>query len=98
MYLNEKERSIIGAFMRNLGEYENHEMTMKWEDGSKIVALFDTCFEDEDDDTEEEFFSIAFTAISVFSRPPVRIMNGGGFLINYRNFPDEIIAGGKKIN
>lgn len=103
MYLNDYEEKIIDTFMGNLNEYENEEMSLIWKDGSALVATFDTCFEDEneydmDDPRYEEFTSFAFTAILMFGKPPVYITEDKGFLIDYHNFPEKIIARGKKIN
>lgn len=101
--LNKYEGKIVKTFAENLDHYENEQMELIWEDGSKIVATFDTCFEDENDyemDEEgyEEFTSFAFTAIAVSGNPPVYITEDDGFLIDYHNFPKEILVDGKKIN
>ena len=102
--LNEKEKNIISLFLKNLDEYENEEMTLLWNNSNKVVALFDTCFEDENDYDEnsseyEEFISFSFTLISEPGNAPICVTEDNGFLINYHNFPDEILApDGKKIN
>ncbi len=101
MYLNNKEEEIIGVFLGNLDHFESFEMLLKWDNGSQVKALFDTCFEDEDDDENdvefEEYMSFMFKVISVVGEPPIEICDNY-FLINYRNFPKEIIVDSKKIN
>ena len=101
--LNKYEGKIVKTFAESLDHYENEQMELIWEDGSKIVATFDTCFEDENDyemDEEgyEEFTSFVFQAEEVSGNPPVELSDEGFFLINYHNFPKEILVGGKKIN
>ena len=103
MYFSEKEGKVIRTFYVNLDSYARDEMVLKWDENDYIVATFDTCFEDENDyemDEEgyEEFTSFAFTAIAVSGNPPVYITEDDGFLIDYHNFPKEILVGGKKIN
>ena len=100
--LSKSEKRIISAFLKNLDKYDNETMILTWSDGSKVIASFETCFEDSneydlDDEKYEEFISFAFTAQSTEGHPPVFITEDSGFLISYHNFPDEIIADGKKI-
>lgn len=101
--LNNHESAVVGTFAENLDQYGNEIMELIWKDGSKIKAEFDTCFEDDNDlemDEEgyEEFTSFAFTVISVSGEPPVYITEDNGFLIDYHNFPDEILVNDEKIN
>lgn len=103
LFLNEKEEKIIGVFINNTDKYENERMVLKWKDGSFVVATFDTYIEDEDDcdiedENYEEFWSFVFKVHRIEGEPPVFITQHDYFLVNYRNFPDEIIAKGKKIN
>ena len=101
--LSKAEQKIISKFLSNLDDYDRETMTLVWNDKSKVVASFDTCFEDDneyemEDELYEEFISFAFTALASEGEPPVHITEDSGFIINYRNFPDEIFADGKKIN
>lgn len=101
--LNNYEKDIIIGFMQNLDKYENETMLLIWNDGSQIEAIFDTCFEDDNDFNEnderyEEFMSFAFTKTSIKGKPPVYITADNGFLLSYHNFPDIILVGNKKIN
>ena len=101
-YLNDKEEKIIGRFISNAGEYEYKEITLKWEDGNQATATFDSYIEDEndyemDDENYEEFWSFVFKALSIKGEPPIYITEDDYFIINYHNFPDEIIVGNKKI-
>lgn len=103
MYLNHKEEKIIGKFFEISDEFENLTLILKWNEYSQITAIYDSYIEDEsdcdmDDVQYEEFWSFVFKAIDVFGVPPVCITEDNCFLINYHNFPDEIIADGKKIN
>ncbi|MBQ6998922.1 MAG: hypothetical protein IJN62_03945 [Clostridia bacterium] len=103
MYLNDKEESIIGNFMNVADEYEQKEMILKWENGSQIHGIYDSYMEDEtdfdiDDREYQEFWSFVFSVIDLTGDPPVYITEDEFFCVDYRNFPDEIIADGKKIN
>lgn len=78
-------------------------MILKWGSKIRIHARFDTCFEDDNDleidDTDyEEYTSFVFKKLHVIGEPPVFITEHDHFCIDYRNFPDEIITDGKKIN
>ena len=101
--LNKTEERIISTFLSNLDDFERETMTLVWNDESKVVALFDTCFEDDNeydmgDELYEEFISFAFTVLTSDGEPPIYITEDSGFIINYHNFPDEIFVDGKKIN
>lgn len=103
MYLNDKEKKIIGIFLGNLSKYDTKEMKLLWQNGSEIVARFDTCFEDENEFEEdekkyEEFTTFVFEAIQVTGEPPVFITEDNFFCVNYHNFPENITAENKKIN
>ena len=103
MYLNIYEEKIITNFLKNIDDYESKVMKLIWQDGSSIAVTFDTCFEGEndlelDDEKYEEFWSFVFKVVEVIGELPVYITEDEYFCINYRNFPDEIIVGDKKIN
>ena len=53
MYLNEFEENIISTFYKNLSKLSGKSLLLKWDSGN-LMATFDTCFEDLDDDTEED--------------------------------------------
>ncbi len=102
IFLNEKEQKIIGGFMSYPQKYEV-VLTLKWVGKGEIIAEFDSFMEDENDyepndNQYEEFWSLLFTAIKIAGNPPVSIAKNKDFLINYHNFPDEILVDGKKIN
>lgn len=102
MYFSKNDKKVI-KFYCNINEYENEEMLLKWKDGSQIKAKFDTCFDDDndldvDDKNYEDFTTFVFAAVETKGNPPVFITKDNYFCINYKNFPEEIFAGGKKIN
>lgn len=101
--LNNFESKIVGIFSANSDDYDNEIMELVWKDDTKIIAKFDTCFEDDNDyeinDRQyEEFTSFVFTTISLIGHPPVYITEDNIFLVNYHNFPEKILVNGKKIN
>ena len=101
-YLNNNEEKIIGKFVSYPRKYDDF-LTLKWEGKGEITARFDSFMEDEneyeiDDEGYEEFWSLLFDAYQVKGKPPVNIAGNNDFLINYHNFPDEILVDGKKIN
>ena len=102
-FLNEKEEKVIGKFLNNTDRIQGKELYLIWADGSQVHALYDAYIEDEsdfeiDEDGYEEFWSFAFRVITADANAPIEITEDNYFLINYRNFPKEIIADGKKIN
>ena len=102
IFLNEKEEQIIGKFMMYPQKYEV-ALTLRWIGKGEIIAKFDSFMEDENDyepndKNYEEFWSLLFSAIKIMRNPPVSIAKNKDFLINYHNFPDEILVDGKKIN
>ncbi len=90
MFLNPNEEKVISGLYKNLDNIGDSALTLIWESGY-IKATFDTCFEDMDDETNEEFYSFVFFAEEVSGEPPVEISDDGFFLINYKNFPAEIL-------
>ncbi len=103
MYLNDKERKIIGTFMNVADELENKLIMLKWKDGSQAQGIYDSYIEDEsdydlDDERYEEFWSFVFRAIDIKGNPPIYITEDEYFCINYHNFPNEIFVENKKVN
>lgn len=103
MYLNDKEEKIIGKFMDVADDLEEKMLTLKWNDGSQVLAIYDSYMEDEvdcelDDEEYEEFWSFVFKAIDLVGTPPVYITEDKYFCVDYRNFPNEILDGTKKVN
>ncbi len=103
MYLNDKEEKIIGSFMDIADELEGKIVVLKWENGCQVQGIYDSYIEDEldcdmDSEAYEEFWSFVFKATDLIGKPPIYITQDEFFCINYKNFPDEIIVDGKKIN
>lgn len=102
-FWNDKEEKIIGPFINSIDNYEEQELILKWEDGSEVRALFDSYIEDEsdydiDEEEYEEFWSFVFKGVSVSGEPPICITEDDYFMVNYLNFPKEIMVGEQKIN
>lgn len=102
-FLNEKEAKVIGKFLNSTNSIQGKELILIWNDGSQAYAVYDSYIEDEldfeiDEDGYEEFGSFVFKVIRVDANVPIEITEDNYFLINYRNFPKEIIVNGKKIN
>lgn len=103
IYLNENEKKHIEKFIMIADDYKCKEMILKWDDGNKIVAIYKDFIEDENDyDIEnanyEEFWSFVFEFVSKVGNPDIYITSDNYFLINYHNFPKEILVDGVKIN
>lgn len=103
IYLNENEEKIIGEFMEVEDKYVNEELDLVWNDGSKVTVKYDSFIEDEndcemEDENYEEFISFVFIKINIFGNPPIEVSEDDYFLINYHNFPSEILVNGVKIN
>ena len=99
MYFSKSEQSIIETFYKNLSNITEEDiLTLVWSEG-QIQAKFDTCFDDFNEENEEdEFTSFVLKKIESTGKPPVEITEADFFIINYHNFPTEIICNGKKIN
>lgn len=102
-FLNEKEEKVIGKFLNSINSIQGKELNLIWDNGSQVHALYDSYIEDEadfeiDEDGYEEFWSFVFKVIKADNNAPIEITEDNYFLINYRNFPEEIIANGEKVN
>lgn len=102
-FLNEKEEEVIGKFLSSINGIQGKELKLVWNDGSQVCALYDSYIEDEsdyeiDEDGYEEFWSFVFKVVRADTNAPIEVTEDDYFLINYRNFPKEIIIDGKKIN
>ena len=63
-----------------------------------IIPVSYTHLLDVDDKNYEDFTTFAFAAVETKGNPPVLITKDNYFCVNYKNFPDEIIVNGRKIN
>lgn len=99
MYFSNNERCIIEKFYKNLSKITGKDkLTLIW-DECQILANFDTCFDDFDDDNEnDEFTSFVFKKLEQKGISPIEITSEGLFIINYHNFPHEILLNGEKLN
>ncbi len=97
MYLNAFEEKIILTFLTNLNKISGKILLLKWDTGC-VSAIFDTCFEDMDDETEEEFYSFSFIVSSIEGNPPIFVSDDNYCLINYKNFPKTITLDTIKVN
>lgn len=87
---SEKEKDIVSDFYSMLDDIAKKELRLSWDKGY-VIAKFDTCFDDFDDDNEDdEFTSFAFKVIKVEGEVPLEITCDMYFLINYHNFPKKI--------
>lgn len=91
---SENEKEIIGNFYSNLNEYVGRKVKLSWNSGF-IIAEYDTCFDDFADDNEsDEFTSFVFKVLSKNGIVPVEISEDNYCIVNYHNFPNEIIIDG----
>ena len=87
---SEKERDIAAGFYHILNDIYNKELRLSWETGY-VIAKFDTCFDDFDDDNEEdEFTSFIFELVRKEGDVPLYITTANLFIVNYHNFPKKI--------
>lgn len=99
MYFSKTEQSIIETFYKNLSKISKDDiLTLVWNEG-QIQAKFDTCFDDFNEKNEgDEFTSFVLEKLEIKGNPPVEITGVNLFIINYHNFPTEIILNSEKIN
>ncbi len=103
IYWNKKEEAIIGKFLACEHNHIDKCLLLNWYGKGSVLAEYDMLMEDEndfemDDERYEEFWSFAFHGIQIKGKPPISVNHQKNFLINYHNFPDEILVDGKKIN
>ncbi len=103
MYFNEKEKKIVRTFYNNIAIYGGQIMVLRWENIGEVKANFDTCFENDneldiDDAKYEEFISFIFKATNIIGNPPIYVTEDEYFMVNYHNFPNEILVDGTRIN
>ena len=99
MYFSKNEQLIIETFYKKLSSLTGEDvLTLIWDEG-QIKAKFDTCFDDfNEKNDEDEFTSFVLKKIELIGTPPVVIAETGLFIINYHNFPKDIILNNEKIN
>ena len=99
MYFSKNEQLIIETFYKRLSSLtEEDVLTLIWDEG-QIKAKFDTCFDDfNEKNDKDEFTSFVLKKIALTGAPPVEITETGLFIINYHNFPKDIILNNEKIN
>lgn len=103
VYWNKNEEAIIRDFLACNRNYIGEEVLLKWNGKGSVLAEYSMLMEDENDyemndERYEEFWSFAFHGVQITGNPPISINRQNNFLINYHNFPDEILVDGKKIN
>lgn len=88
--LSKKEGKIVGELYSRLDEIFNKEIKLIWKTG-KMIAVFDTCFDDfSEDDEFDEFTSFVFKVSNISGTVPVEISEDDYCIINYHNFPIKI--------
>ena len=104
MNLNPREGVIINRFGAYAAYHYDCLFLLRWSDTDYILAEYDQAMEDEndpdggiDDPEFEEFWSFLFRVKEVHGHPPVEPYNGF-ILVNYHNFPEEILHDGVKVN
>ena len=99
MYFSVKEQVIIEKFYKSISDLSIDDvLTLIWENG-EVQARFDTCFDDFDEiDENEEFTSFVFEKVELKGIPPIELSASNYFIINYNNFPKDILINGIKIN
>lgn len=99
MYFSKNEQPIIETFYKSISDLtENDVISLVWETG-EIKAIFDTCFDDFDEENEnDEFTSFVFKQIDINGTAPVIVGDSNFFIINYHNFPKTIMLNGKQLN
>lgn len=99
MYFSKNEKSVVEKFYKNISILnENDILSLVWENG-EIKATFDTCFDDFDaNDENDEYTSFVFKKVEVGNRISFDTEQSDYIIVNYHNFPREILLNGKKIN
>ena len=61
--------------------HEDERYTLMWKDGS-ADAIFDTSFEDENEDSSDEYYSFLMRIISTTGRVPEDVIMGNLYMVN----------------
>ncbi len=96
MYFSIEEEKIVSKFYKSIDQLEKSVIKLCWLNGSAL-AKFDTCFEDEDDETGEEYNSFIFEIVSIEGQIPVEVSDDNLCIVNYKNFPNSILLDEKDI-
>ena len=102
IYLNPNEQPIIEKLVQICEPYRGQIFTLKWQTGSytaKFLCMIEDLTDelDDDDPAFEEYWSFWFEVLEVHGHPPVEPFHGS-LLVNYHNFPEEILHAGVKVN
>lgn len=99
MYFSENEQSVVEVFYNNLSKIKSESLlTLIWDTGT-AQAVFDTCFDDFDDNNEnDEYTSFVFKILKVEGNPPIEVTEKRYFVVNYHNFPKTIFLNNEKLN
>ena len=97
LYLNDNEEKVIGSFVEVEANFTNKILRLIWNNGSEVVAKYDSFIEDENEgdfetDEYEEYWSFVFLAIVPQTGAPIDVSDDGFFAINYHNFPQKIVC------
>lgn len=98
MFFSELESKLMGEFQGELDAHPKSLIKMKLQDGTELIASFDTCYESDndlemDDEGYEEFYSYVFEIIKVLSvkeEDSDKYRTHSLFEVNYHTLPIEM--------
>lgn len=98
MFFSELESKLMGEFQGKLDAHPKSLIKMKLQDGTELIASFDTCYESDnglemDEQGYEEFFCYLFKVIKILSASKESVTaypEGTFFEINYHTLPIEM--------
>ena len=97
-FIKEIEKKLLFPFIDCITQLPRPKRLLEWSDHTKILSVFDTAAEtqnefDEDEEGFEEYFACIMETIAIVSLGVSPVWNfqvGGLFEISYHNFPDFV--------
>ena len=97
-FMKEIEMKLLFPFMDCAVKLPRPKLLLEWADGTKILAIFDTAAEtqnefSEDEEGFEEYFMCVMETVKIISIGTAPVWDfevGGLFEVNYHNFPDFV--------
>ena len=97
-FMKEIEKKLLIPFMDCITQLPRPKRILEWTDHTKILSIFDTAAEsqnqyNEDEEGFEEYFACIMETVEILSLGASPVWDfevGGLFEINYHNFPDFV--------
>ena len=93
MFFSNKEKEIMEKLFLSASSNQNEIYTLTFPSGDIIEAQIDTCYETDNDGTDdeyEEYYACAMRVLKVIKSISQSFSRGDLIEVNYHNYPKEI--------